>query len=390
MPCDPACGQSLRMREAGMLIIVRCLNDTESEEVSREGGAMAETIIKNDPEYLAWMQELSERYRRSQIKAAVSVNREMLLFYWRLGKDIAELHVESRWGSGFFETLSRDLKKEIPDAKGFSANNLRYMKHFYELFPDGATGGADSEILPQVVGEMFSVPWGHIRTIIDKCHDSCEKAEFYIRKTVENGWSRAVLLNYLDSGLYERQGKAVNNFSSALPAPQGDLAQEITRDPYQFDFLAIRDDYDERELRDALMTNISQFLMELGTGFALLGREYRLVVGKTEQWIDLLFYHAALHCYVVIEVKATDFRPEYVGQLGTYVVAVNHILKSEIDQPTVGLLICKGKDNVLAQYAVEGSSQPIGISEYELSKLMPEELRGSLPTIEKIEAELCG
>ena len=264
------------------------------------------------------------------------------------------------------------------------------MKRFYELFPE------DGAILQQVVaelpsgGEVFSVPWGHIVVLIDKCRGNREKAEFYIRKTVENGWSRAVLLNYLDSGLYERQGKAVNNFTSALPAAQGDLAREITRDPYQFDFLTIRDDYDERELKDALMTNISQFLMELGTGFAFLGREYRLVVGKTEQWIDLLFYHAALHCYVVIEVKATDFRPEYVGQLGTYVVAVNHILKSEIDQPTVGLLICKGKDNVLAQYAVEGSSQPIGISEYELSRLMPKELRGSLPTIEEIEAELRG
>ena len=195
-------------------------------------------------------------------------------------------------GSGFFETLSRDLKKEIPDAKGFSPRNLRYMKRFYELFPVNAA------ILPQLVAELppceglFSIPWGHIRTIIDKCHGSREKAEFYIRKTVENGWSRAVLLNYLDGGLYERQGRAVNNFSSALPAHQSDLAREITRDPYQFDFLAIRDDYDERELKDALMTNISQFLMELGTGFALLGREYRLVVGKTEQWIDLLFYHA--------------------------------------------------------------------------------------------------
>ena len=351
---------------------------------------MAEVIIKNDPEYLAWVQELSERYRRSQIKAAVSVNREMLVFYWRLGKDIAELHAESRWGSGFFGALSRDLGKEIPDAKGFSPRNLRYMKRFYELFSE------EGAILQQVAaelpagGEVFSVPWGHILVLIDKCHGDRTKAEFYIRKTVENGWSRAVLLNYLDSGLYERQGKAVNNFTSALPAPQGDLAREITRDPYQFNFLAIRDNYDERELKDALMTNISQFLMELGTGFALLGREYRLVVGKTEQWIDLLFYHAVLHCYVVIEVKAADFRPEYVGQLGTYVVAVNHILKSEVDQPTVGLLICKGKDNVLAQYAVEGSSQPIGISEYELSKLMPKELRGSLPTIEEIEAELRG
>lgn len=229
---------------------------------------MAGTIIKNDPEYLAWVQELSERYRRSQIKAAVSVNREMLLFYWRLGKDLSDLHAESRWGSGFFETLSRDLKREIPDARGFSPRNLRYMKRFYELFSEDGAECGGGVFLPQVAAEIFSVPWGHIRTIIDKCRGNREKAEFYIHKTVENGWSRAVLLNYLDSGLYERQGKAVNNFSSALSAPQGDLAREITRDPCQFDFLAIRDDYDVRELKDALMINISQFLMELGTGFA--------------------------------------------------------------------------------------------------------------------------
>lgn len=375
-----------------------------------DGGYMVPgNTLESDGGYSAWLNSLSERYRRSQIKAAVSVNREMLVFYWMLGRDIVELHAESRWGSGFFKTLSRDLSKEIPNAKGFSPRNLLYMKRFFELFPSIVIapqvvaqfeGDDESDALSEglasdcrddsscIGGELFSVPWGHIRLIIDRAKGNRAMAEYYVRETLENGWSRAVLLNYLDSMLYERQGKAVTNFTSSLPAPQSDLAREVTRDPYQFDFLAIRKDYDEKELKDALMENISQFLMELGTGFALLGREYRLKVGETEQWIDLLFYHAKLHCYVVIEVKAVEFKAEYVGQLGTYVVAVNHILKSESDEPTIGLLICKSKDNVMAQYAVEGSSQPIGISEYELSKLVPEDFRGSLPTIEEIEAGL--
>ena len=337
----------------------------------------------------------------------------MLMFYWSLGRDIVVMHAESRWGSGFFKELSRDLQKEIPNAKGFSPVNLRYMKRFYELFSDdeivqqvSARLESDvetaivpqlaeqlqdvsaSELAPQLAADLFSVPWGHIRLIIDKAKGDRDFAEFYIRETIENGWSRAMLMNYLDTGLYARQGKAITNFSKTLPAPQSGLAQEITRDPYQFDFTAIRKDYDEKELKDALMDNVSAFLMELGAGFALMGREYRLKVGDTEQWIDLLFYHAKLHCYVVIEVKVTDFKPEYVGQLGTYAVAVNHMLKAERDGPTIGLLICKSKDNVMAQYALEGTSQPIGISEYELSKLIPEDLRSSLPTIEEIEAEL--
>lgn len=359
---------------------------------------MSEKILKRDAEYKAWIRSLSERYQRSQIKAAVSVNHEMLIFYWSLGRDIVELHAESRWGSGFFNKLSRDLQKEISDAKGFSPRNLRYMKRFYELFPSEGQivqqVAAQSETvegvtdLPQVAEEIFSVPWGHVMLIIDRAKGDRTKAQFYVHQAVQNGWSRSVLMNYLDSNLYERQGKAITNFTRALPAPQSDLAQEITRDPYEFDFLSIRKDYDEKELKDALMANISRFLMELGTGFALLGREYRLKVGETEQWFDLLFYHTKLHCYVVIEVKATDFKPEYVGQLGTYVVAVNHILKTDADEPTIGLLVCKNKDNVMAQYALEGTSQPIGISEYELSKLIPDDFKGSLPTIEEIEAEL--
>ena len=361
------------------------------------------------------MRGLSERYQRSQIKAAVSVNREMLLFYWSLGRDIIEMHAESHWGSGFFKELSRDLQREIPNAKGFSPRNLRYMKRFYELFPSfefapqaaaQIAGDAGNEFLPQLVAkidsastsdympltdaEIFSIPWGHIRLIIDKAKGDRSFAKFYIHETIENGWSRSVLMNYLDTNLYERQGKAVTNFSKTLPAPQSNLAQEITRDLYQFDFLAIRKDHDEKALKDATMDNVSAFLMELGTGFALMGREYRLKVGETEQWIDLLLYHAKLHCYAVVEVKATDFKPEYVGQLGTYVVAVNHILKTDSDEPTIGLLVCKDKDNVVAQYALESASQPIGISEYELSKLIPKNFKSSLPTIEEIEEGLRG
>lgn len=215
-----------------------------------------------------------------------------------------------------------------------------------------------------------------------------QQGVFYARKTLENNWSRATLLNFLDTDLYEREGKAVSNFAATLPAPQGDLAQAITRDPYSFDFIAIRERYDERELKDALMDNITRFLLELGQGFAFVGREYRLQVGQKEKFIDLLFYHIKLRCYVVLEVKATDFDASYAGQLGTYVVAVNHQLRTDGENPTIGLLVCKGLDRVEAHYALESSSQPIGVSGYELSKLLPDDFRSSLPTIEEIEDEL--
>ena len=244
--------------------------------------------------------------------------------------------------------------------------------------------------MPQLAGELAVVPWGHIRLLIDKCKGNRDKALFYARKTVENNWSRAMLANFLDSNLYERQGRAVSNFADTLPALQGDLAQEITKDPYNFDFLAIRERYDERELKDALMDNITRFLLELGTGFAFVGREYRMVIGSKEKIIDMLFYHIRLRCYVVLEVKVTEFDPAFLGQLGTYVVAVNHQLKTDDDAPTIGLLVCKGLDKVEAQYALEASSQPVGVSGYELSKLIPEDYKGSLPTIEELERELGG
>lgn len=278
------------------------------------------------------------------------------------------------------------------------------MMRFYGLFQDISIVPQVEEqlkekngnqIIPQV-GErfemasnrVFMIPWGHIKLLIDKCHDNLEKFNFYVDKVIENNWLRAVLLNFLDTDLYERQGKAITNFQYTLPKETGDLAQEITKDPYNFDFVAIRQGYDEKELKDALMDNVQNFLMELGTGFAFVGRECRLQVGNTEQYVDMLFYNIKRHCYVVVEVKVVEFEPAYISQTATYVSAVNHMLKGEGDTQTIGLLICKTKDNVLAKYAVETSTEPIGISEYELNALMPRDFKGTLPTIEELEQGL--
>lgn len=243
---------------------------------------------------------------------------------------------------------------------------------------------------PQLEDETekaFLIPWGHNRVILDKCKGNTDKALFYIRKTLENNWSRAILMNFLDTDLYERQGKAITNFSATLPEAQSELAQAITKDPYNFDFISITEKYNEKELKSALISNIGHFLMELGNGFAYAGREVELNIGDTENYIDMLFYNYKLHCFVVVEVKIGEFQSGDMGQLGTYMVAVNHQMKCENDAPTHGLLICKSKDNVKAQYALEASSQPMGIAVYDINKFLPEDYRSSLPTIEEIEAE---
>lgn len=355
-------------------------------------------MIHRDSEYNEWIKSISIQFKKNQIKAATKVNAEMLRFYWLLGRDINEKELSNAYGSGFYQKLSTDLQREIPDVKSFSVTNLHYMKWFFDLYPHAGNlpqVGVDSfelQNLPQVgvdfEGMVFNIPWGHNKLIIDKCKGETEKALFFVRETLKNNWSRAVLMNFLGTDLYDRQGKAITNFDKVLPSVQSDLAQEMTKDPYNFDFLTIRKNYDEKELKDALMQNVQSLLMELGRGFAFVGREYRLVVGKTEQFIDMLFYNIPNHCYVVVEVKVRDFEPGDMGQLGTYIGAVDGILKGEGDNQTVGLLICRTKDNVLAQYAVNMINAPIGISEYELSHVMPEEFKGSMPTIEEIENEL--
>ena len=366
------------------------------------------TII--DKDYTQWVEDLSVRYRQSQTKAAVRVNRELLKYYWELGRDIEEMHVEERWGQSVIKNLSVDLQLKNPNSTGLSRTNIYYAKKFYLLYSQylkvvpQAVGQLEdenapqvtedsSEVVPQVVGQLeemlFSIPWGHHRYLIDRYGTEPEKAFFYVKKTMKEGWSRDVLLNFMDSGLYEREGKALTNFTRTLPDEASDLAQELTKDPYNFAFTGITKPYNEQILKDALLANISQFLLELGTGFAYVGKEYRLQIGQKEKFIDLLFYNINLSCYVVIEVKIGEFDFQDLGQLSGYVVACNHILKKEgRDNPTIGLLICRQKDSLLAQYALEGSNLPLGISEYELSKLYPEKVDGTIPTIEEIEAKL--
>ena len=352
-----------------------------------------------DKDYLQWIKELSTRFRRSQVKASVRVNQVMLQFYWELGRDIVEKKAESRWGSGFMKNLSRDLKEVNPDATCFSETNLLYMKNFYLLYQpylqitqqavEQKENAITQQLVEQIQNDIFSIPWGHHVRIIDKFKNSPEKALFFVHQTVENGWSRNILLNFMDTDLYERQGKALTNFKKTLPAETSDLAQELTKDPYNFAFTGITERYNEQLLKDKLLNNITRFLVELGTGFAYVGKEYRLKVGEREQFIDLLFYNLNLSCYVVIEVKIGKFEFADIGQLGGYVVACNHTLrKEERDNPTIGLLICKEKDRIQAQYALESSSQPLAISEYDLEKFYPEKVEGTIPTIEEIETKL--
>lgn len=369
-------------------------------------GIKSLSILEKD--YLQWIKELSTRFRRSQVKASVKVNEVMLRFYWELGRDIVEKKAESRWGSGFIKNLSRDLKEANPDATCFSETNLLYMKNFYLLYQPYLTitpqvgeqitqqvaeqfhGVAfTQQLVEQIKQDLFSVPWGHHMLLIDKLKNSPEKALFFVHQTVENGWSRNMLLNFMGTDLYERQGKALTNFQRTLPEETSDLARELTKDPYDFAFTGITGKYNEALLKEKLLSNITQFLVELGTGFGYLGKEYRLQVGEREQFIDLLFYNLNLSCYVVIEVKIGKFEFADIGQLGGYVVACNHTLRKEgRDNPTIGLLICKEKDRVQAQYALESSSQPLAISEYELEKFYPEKVEGTIPTIEEIEAKL--
>jgi len=367
---------------------------------------------KTETEYKQWLIDLKKRIRQSQIKAAVKVNTELLHLYWDLGHDIVMRQMETTWGSKILERLSKDLLLEFPEMKGFSSTNLKYCKRFYQFYMQEISicQQVAAEISQQVVDQLqvienkdniigqqlvdqleshpiFQIPWGHHIQIFSKCQ-SIKEALFYVQKTIQNGWSRAVLMNFLEADLYSAQGKSLNNFSRLLPDVQSDLAREIIKDPYNFDFLALTENYKEKELEDALIDNITKFLLELGQGFAYIGRQLPVRIGEKERFIDLLFYHTELHCYVVIELKTGEFEAEYTGKLGLYISAINHQRKKENDNPTIGLLICKTKDNVEVQYSLEIINQPIGVSEYKLSKLLPDNYKSALPSIEEIEKRL--
>ena len=370
-------------------------------------------VLHDDCDYKDWLVELKERFYSHRLKASCATNGYLLDFYWKLGRDIEAKQYANTYGSGFYKNLSLDLKNEMSGIKGFSPINLRYMSKFFKLYaplyrniPQTAELFSDSlsdSNVPQIAEQsensqqpvddfkmLFSIPWDHHRRIIDKCKDDMDKALFFVRKTWENNWGRDALLNWLNTNLYERDGKAVTNFQTTLPAIQSDLAQQMTKDPYQFDFLNLREKFDERDIEDELVNNVTRFLLELGKGFSYMGRQFRLEIGQQEFFPDLLFYNAHLHAYVVIELKAQSFHPSFLGQLSFYVSAINHQFKTDIDNPTIGLLICKNKDNVVAKYALEAYKEPMGISEYQLSKLFPKDFKSSMPTIEELEKGLKG
>ena len=331
-------------------------------------------------EYKNWLGDIKHNFKNSQIKAHTQVNSTLLEFYWSLGQEIVEMQKQHNWGSSFLEQLSKDLSHEFADVKGFSKSNLQYIRRWVLFY-------SEYEKVAQVVPQLFLLPWGHNRVIISKC-ESIDEALYYVRNTTKNSISRSVLVHQIESNLYARDGKAITNFTTTLPAIQSDLAKEITKDPYNFDFLCLTEHYQEKELEDALCENIIKFLLELGQGFAFIGRQKHISVGEQDFYIDLLFYHTHLHCYVVVELKTTDFKPEYAGKLSFYTSAVDGEIKSEEDNPTIGILLCKGKNKTVVEYALKDVNKPIGVSEYQLTHELTGKYKSALPTIEQIEAQL--
>lgn len=329
-------------------------------------------------EYVEWLTGLKNRIKSTQIKAALSANKEIIELYWEIGRELFEKQDNQGWGNSVVDNLEKDLVSEFPDMNGFSRRNLFYMKGFYTFYK------SDFEKVQQLVAQ---IPWGHNILIVSRSN-SMNEALFYLAKTIENNWSRSVLDMQIRTDLYSRQGKAITNFKNTLPLPGSDLATQTLKDPYLFDFLTLKQNVDEKSIEDQLTKHITQFLLELGTGFAFIGRQYKIEVGDKDFFIDLLFYHTKLRCYVVVELKAKRFKPEYTGKLSFYLSAIDDKLKTESDNPTIGIILCQEKNKIEAEYALRGISQPIGVAEYQLSRAIPENIKSDLPTIEDIEKEL--
>lgn len=338
---------------------------------------MTENSLNTLNDYAVWLTALKQRIQSAQQRASLSVNRELILLYWQIGRDILERQDIQGWGAKVIDRLAYDLSTAFPDMKGFSRRNLLYMRSFAEQWPD-------AEFVQQAVAQ---IPWGHNILIITKCGTLAE-ARFYIEQTLEHGWSRDVLAIQLKSNLFGRAGKAVTNFSRTLPLPQSDLAQQTLKDPYTFDFMAMTAPYNERDVERQLTQHITQFLLELGKGFAFIGRQHHLEVAGNDYYIDLLFYHVTLKCYVVVEIKNRKFIPEYAGKLNFYLSAVDSLLKRNDDQPTIGLLLCRDKNNIEVEFALRDMNKPMGVSEYTLVEALPDNLKGALPTVEEIENDL--
>lgn len=333
-------------------------------------------MLMNSNEYLATIEQVKQEIKAAQYRATVRVNTELTMLYYHIGTVINQ---HKTWGSKFIENLARDIKIDFPDATGYSVRNLKYMAKFAETY-------TDAEFVQQAVAQ---IPWGHNVVLMDKI-SSQEERIWYIEACRKNGWSRNVLVHQIESGLYQRQVLAskVSNFESRLPAPQSELAVQTMKDPYIFDFIPFKEDMVERDIEMALVQDVTKLLLELGTGFAFLGNQYHLNVGGDDFYIDLLFYNLNLRCYVVIELKTGDFKPEYAGQLNFYLSAVDGILKKEQDTPSIGLLLCKSKNDLVAEYSLKDMTKPIGVSEYRVTSSLPAELEQQLPSIEDIQKRI--
>ena len=338
---------------------------------------MGKEMAMMPADYGQWLADIKNRVLTARHKAVLAVNAELVSLYWHIGRDILQRQAAQGWGSKVIDRLGRDLREAFPEMKGFSRANLLYMRAFAEAW-------TDFETVQQSVGQL---PWGHNVLLLNRIKEQ-EARLFYVQKAIAENWSRATLEVHIKNRLHERQGKAVTNFAARLSAPTSALAQETLKDPYLFDFLSLGEDAQEREIENALMQHITRFLLELGNGFAFVGRQYRLEVNGDEFFIDLLFYHTRLKCYVVVELKATAFKPEHAGQLNFYLAAIDAQVKAPDDHPTIGLLLCKTQNRLVAEYALSGIDKPIGIAEYELVRALPEPLVTNLPTVEQLENEL--
>ncbi len=333
-------------------------------------------MLMNSNEYLATIEQVKQEIKAAQYKAAVHVNTELIMLYHSIG---CVINAHKSWGNKFIENLAQDIKLEFPQTTGYSVRNLKYMAKFAATYPD-------SEFVQQVVAQ---IPWGHNVVLLDKVSDAGER-NWYIEACRKNGWSRNVLVHQIESGLYQRQvlAEKISNFENRLPSPQSELAVQTMKDPYIFDFIPFKEDMMERDIERALVQDVTKLLLELGTGFAFLGNQYHLNVGGDDFYIDLLFYNLNLRCYVVIELKTGEFKPEYAGQLNFYLSAVDGILKKEADNPSIGLLLCKSKNDLVAEYSLKDMSKPIGVSEYKITSTLPEELERQLPSVEDLQKRI--
>ncbi|MEZ5399182.1 MAG: PDDEXK nuclease domain-containing protein [Bryobacteraceae bacterium] len=333
--------------------------------------------LSKSSEYQSLLANLKQRIQQAQVRAGLAVNRELVLLYWSIGREILSKQQAQGWGAKVIDSLAGDLRRSFPDLHGLSPRNLKYMRAFAEAWPDEA-------IVQQLVAQ---IPWGHNVRLLDHVK-SPEERHWYVQQTIANGWSRNILLLQIESGLYRRQGKALTNFARALPEPQSDLAQQILKDPYNFDFLTLSSEAKERDLERDLLDHIRQFLLELGVGFAFVGSQYPLEIAGQDFRLDLLFYHLRLRAFIVLEIKATTFKPEYAGKMNFYLSAVDDLLRHPSDQPSIGLILCKSKDQIIVEYALRDTAKPMGIAEFRLFEKLPENLKKSLPSIEDLEAEL--